>query len=35
MIILGGEIPKADLLFVNPDFLIQTFDELIAYLKEE
>ncbi len=35
MIILGGENPKPDLLSANPDFLIQTFDEPIAFLKEE
>jgi phosphoglycolate phosphatase len=35
IIILGGENPKPDLLSAKPDFLIQTFDELIACSKEE
>jgi HAD superfamily hydrolase (TIGR01549 family) len=35
VIILGGENVKPDLLSANPDLLVQTYDELIAYLKEE
>jgi HAD superfamily hydrolase (TIGR01509 family) len=35
MIILGGENPKPDLLGANPDFLIQTYAELLASLREE
>jgi phosphoglycolate phosphatase len=35
IIILGGENPKPDLLSANPDFLIQTYAELIAFLEKE
>ena len=35
VIILGGENVKPDLLSANPDFLIQSYDQLITSLKEE
>ncbi len=35
MIILGGENPKPDLLRANPEFLIQSYSELLASLREE